>query len=92
MGFTNDYDITKEYRYICDELKSRRKYLRKTQEDVAFDLGFTAGYLSKVESGKKLTTSLQTFLTLSKYYEVDFGTIVKKANAKMQIDDSNFDN
>jgi transcriptional regulator with XRE-family HTH domain len=91
MAYNDYFNISKEYKYICEEFKSRRKELKKTQEDVAFDLGFTAGHLSRIENGKKMATSLKTFLELSRYYDVDFGTLVKKANAKMQIDESDFE-
>ncbi|WP_147614271.1 helix-turn-helix domain-containing protein [Staphylococcus xylosus] len=91
MDYENEYNSIKEYKYICDELKNRRLALKKSQEDVAFDLGFTAGHLSRIENGKKLSTSLKTFLILSNYYDLDFGTLVKKANAKMKIDECNFD-
>jgi transcriptional regulator with XRE-family HTH domain len=83
-------EILKLHKYVCYELKHERKEQRLTQEKVAYDLGFPASYLSNIENGKRDTTSLVTYLKIANYYNVEFDIIYKKAKAKMEIDECDF--
>lgn len=84
-------EILKLHKYICLELKHQRQEKKLTQDKVAFDLGFPASYLSNIENGKRETTSLVTYLKIANYYNVEFDIIYKKAKAKLEIDECDFD-
>lgn len=83
-------EILKLHKYICLELKNQRQLSKLTQDKVAYDLGFPASYLSNIENGKRETTSLVTYLKIANYYEVDFSIIYKRAKAKLEIDECDF--
>lgn len=82
-------DIEKLYIYICLEFKHYRIDIAKIkQEEVAFDLDITPGYLSRMENGKIPKLSLYHLLRLADYYKVDFVDIVQAATEKFKLDKS----
>lgn len=83
-------EILKLHKYICLELKNQRINKELTQDKVAFDLGISASYLSNIENGKRGKTSLVTYLKIANYYDVEFNIIYKKAKAKLEIDECDF--
>ncbi|HDC5709755.1 helix-turn-helix transcriptional regulator (plasmid) [Staphylococcus aureus] len=83
----NDYDVNQLYRYICLEIKNQRQMLNKRQEEVAFDLNMSAGYLSRIENGKIKKLSLYTLLLLSDYYGIPFEKVVRNAKYKLELDE-----
>ncbi|COZ55679.1 TPA: helix-turn-helix transcriptional regulator [Staphylococcus aureus] len=83
----NDYDVNQLYRYICLEIKNQRQMLNKRQEEVAFDLNMSAGYLSRIENGKIKKLSLYTLLMLSDYYGIPFEKVVRNAKYKLELDE-----
>ncbi|MBG3369104.1 helix-turn-helix transcriptional regulator [Staphylococcus aureus] len=83
----NDYDVNQLYRYICLEIKNQRQILNKRQEEVAFDLNMSAGYLSRIENGKIKKLSLYTLLMLSDYYGIPFEKVVRNAKYKLELDE-----
>lgn len=82
--------LLKLHKYICLELKHQRKSKELIQDKVAFDLGISASYLSDIENGKRHKTSLVTYLKIANYYNIEFDIIYKKAKAKMEIDECDF--
>ncbi|HDA2618953.1 TPA: helix-turn-helix transcriptional regulator [Staphylococcus aureus] len=83
----NNYDVNQLYRYICLEIKNQRQMLNKRQEEVAFDLNMSAGYLSRIENGKIKKLSLYTLLLLSDYYGIPFEKVVRNAKYKLELDE-----
>ncbi|MCG7340161.1 helix-turn-helix transcriptional regulator [Staphylococcus sp. ACRSN] len=81
-------ELLKLHKYICLELKHQRNLQKLRQDKVAFDLGFPASYLSNIENGKKETTSLVTYLKIANYYDVDFKSILYKAEEKLKLDEN----
>jgi transcriptional regulator with XRE-family HTH domain len=61
--------------------------LNKRQEEVAFDLNMSAGYLSRIENGKIKKLSLYTLLMLSDYYGIPFEKVVRNAKYKLELDE-----
>ena len=84
-------EIQRLYTYICLELKHYRINISKLkQEEVAFDLGMTPGYWSRIENGKISKLSLYHLLRLSDYYNVAFVDIVQSATEKLRLDNLNY--
>jgi transcriptional regulator with XRE-family HTH domain len=84
-------EIQRLYTYICLELKHYRINISKLkQEEVAFDLDMTPGYLSRIENGKISKLSLYHLLRLSDYYNVAFVDIVQSATEKLRLDNLNY--
>lgn len=82
----NKKEAEKTTRYICNELKTVRRDRKLTQEDVAFTLDITAGYLSRIENGKFSNTPMYLFIQLCDLYHIEFAALIQKAYAKMDID------
>ncbi|AQR26686.1 TPA: helix-turn-helix transcriptional regulator [Staphylococcus aureus] len=83
----NYFKVNRLYKYICLEIKNQRQILKKKQEEVAFDLDMSAGYLSRIENGKIEKLSLHTLLVLSEYYDIPFEKVVRNAKHKLELDE-----
>jgi transcriptional regulator with XRE-family HTH domain len=79
-------EAEKTTRYICNELKEIRNNRHLTQEDVAFALNISAGYLSRIENGKLSNTPMYLFIQFCDLYQIEFDKLIKRAYAKINLD------
>lgn len=82
----NQMDINTLLKYVCKELRKRRKDKRLTLDDVGFDLGYNSSYIGKIERAEQRTISFYMLVTLANYYEVKIETVIALARLQYNID------
>lgn len=75
------YDIMKS----GNRIRELRKQKRKTQEQVAADMGIKAKTYQAIEQGKR-GASIDTLLLLSEYFEVSMDFLVKGVDRVSALD------
>lgn len=65
---------------IAFELKIERLRKNYTLKYVSDSLQMSKSYLSQIENKKRTKVSMQTFIRLSLFYEVEFSDIVTRAS------------
>lgn len=78
--------IDKLYVYISAELKHQRKIAGKNQGEIADFLGVSRSEISKIESGKRKSSPLYTFLVLSNYYGLSLEKLINNARMRYSLD------
>ena len=82
----NQMDINTLLKYVCKELRKRRKDKKLTLDDVGFDLGYNSSYIGKIERAEQRTISFYMLVTLANYYEVKIETVIALARLQYNID------
>lgn len=78
--------IDKLFLYISAELKHQRKIAGKTQYEIAEYLEVSRSEISKIESGKRKSSPLYTFLVLSNYYGISLEKLINNARMRYSLD------
>ncbi|MBF2142282.1 helix-turn-helix transcriptional regulator [Staphylococcus epidermidis] len=86
MPMNNQMDINTLLKYVCKELRKRRKDKKLTLDDVGFDLGYNSSYIGKIERAEQRTISFYMLVTLANYYEVKIETVIALARLQYNID------
>lgn len=66
---------TVDFNKIGERIKTRRKALGYTQEELANTLNITSFYLSKIENGK-VSTTLETLSVIANALETDLAELI----------------
>ncbi|MFJ2041760.1 helix-turn-helix domain-containing protein [Streptomyces sp. NPDC088019] len=82
----NQMDINTLLKYVCKELRKRRKDKKLTLDDVGFDLGYNSSYIGKIERAEQRTISFYMLVTLANYYDVKIETVIALARLQYNID------
>lgn len=66
---------TVDYKLIGSRIKTKRKELHMTQEQLANELNMTAFYISKIENGKACAT-LETLSLIAYHLQMDLAYLI----------------
>ena len=68
-------NTTVDYKLIGNRIKTRRRELNLTQEQLAYELNMTTFYISKIENGKACAT-LETLSLISYHLQMDLAYLI----------------